>query len=341
MNILKRIYLGWKRIGKVILENISLNVSDLIWLIPLILATIFIGIFVQSIIKEKIRKRKYLINKHHIRFTKKLKDYMLKYHYLKKLIDIMALKICIFNDRSFEINREYSSVVVILSTIFTIFNIIFLIPSSSILWYHIIFFSIFIVIFLVLVFYIINTIIKLNFTKQLPRTFKLLNSRFSRKGDILEAIDISLEDFDRAIARELTRVSEVLIKNDDDKIEEEFEMIDRIYNNEYFTVLLNLIKQAYYKPGNESIKKIFSNTTSNILLELQMQKKLSLANIWYILLSFLVPYGIIKVEEFNLNTLGEETFGFYSSPTGIGLKVLIYLAMFAYILGLLLLKRTA
>ena len=341
MSIIKRLFLGWRNIFSKFGFVQKINFSDLMWIVPLILSLTFIGILIANLTKEKIRKRRYLINKHHVRFTRRLTNKMIKYSILKKLLNYISLKLCVFNDRSFETNREYSSIVIIALLMFTGLTLFILIPSANIIWYQLLFFLGLAMTFLAVIFYMTITVVKFNFTKQLPRTFKLLNSRFARKGDILEAIDISIEDFDKAIARELTRISEVLVKNDDDKINEEFTMIEKIYNNEYFTVLLTLIKHAYYKPGNEAVQKIFSNTTSSIMIELQVQKKLSLANIWYIIISFSVPYGIEMVEKFNSSTLGADTAGFYTSPLGVGLKILIYLSMFAYILGLLLLKRTA
>lgn len=341
MTILNQIWEGWKNIFNKVINLSFVNFADLAWIIPLTLSLILVLLLSYRILQAKIKRRRYLINKNHVSVKKKLTNWMLKYELIKALLNKIALKICVFNERSIEKNLEYSSVLLVFTLFFILANFIFLIPSSIILWYYVVFFIIFIIIFIALVFYIINIVIRYSFTKQLPRTFKLLNSRFSKKGDILQAIDISLEDFDKAIARELTRVSEILVKNDEDRINKEFEMIDRIYNDEYFTILLNLIKHAYYKPGNDAVKKVFSHTTSSILLELQVQKKLSLANIWYIVMSFLVPYGVVKVKEFNLHTLGEDVHKFYSSPLGIGFEVLIYLSMFTYILGLLLLRRTA
>ena len=323
------------------LFNISfIDLVDLIWIIPLTLSIILIFIFIYNILQAKLKRRRYLINKNHVSITRKLTNWMYKHELTKILLDKIAIKICVFNERSIEKNREYGSVILVLTLFFVAANFILLIPSSLILWYYVLFFIFFIIIFIIIGFYIINTVIRFSFTKQLPRTFKLLNSRFSKNGDIIQAIDMSLEDFDKAIVRELTRISEILVKNDEDKINKEFEMIDMVYKDEYFTILLNLIKHAYYKPGNDAVKKVFAHTTSSILLELQVQKKLSLANIWYIAMSFLIPYGIIRVKDFNLHTLGEEVLSFYSSPLGIGFEVLIYLSMFAYILGLLLLKRT-
>ncbi len=341
MKILNQIWEGWKNIFNKLINISFISLKDLIWILPLFLSLILFCIFSYGKLQARIKRRRYLINKNHVSVTKKLTNWMIKYELIKALLDKIALKICVFNERSIEKNREYSSVILVLTLLFILANFIFLIPSSIMLWYYVVFFMIFVIIFIILVFYIINIVIRYSFTKQLPRTFKLLNSRFSKKGDILQAIDISLEDLDKAIARELTRVSEILVKNDEDRINKEFEMIDRVYNDEYFTILLNLIKHAYYKPGNDAVKKVFAHTTSSILLELQVQKKLSLANIWYIVLSFLIPYGIVKVKEFNLHTLGEDVLKFYSSPLGIGFEVLIYISMFTYILGLLLLRRTA
>ncbi|MTI48731.1 MAG: hypothetical protein FH761_12870 [Firmicutes bacterium] len=341
MNVLERIYFGWCNIFHKSIRYLKFLIDDIYWVLPLVIALALLIILLRNLISDKMRRRRYLINKNRIRWAKKITEKMSKYSFLKILIDKIALKICVFNDRSFETNREYSSITLILVIVFIAVNVGWLLPTVNILWYQALFFLIFIIIFLSLVFYIVNTIIRFNFTKQLPRTFKLLNSRFGRKGDILEAINISLEDLDKAIARELTRILDVLVKNDDDIINQEFEMIDKIYENEYFTILLNLIKHAYYKPGNKALQKIFSNTTSNILFELQVQKKLSMANIWYILMAFLIPYGITKVEAFNIQTLGPQSMEFYNDPLGIAIKIAVYISMFIYILCLLLLKRTA
>ena len=291
--------------------------------------------------KNYLKKRKYLITKNHQSFNKKLLNEISKIGVLEKILCHITIKISVLNDNSYEKNKEKSVIVLLLFLLVMILNFSVIIPNIKIIWYLYIFYLILGVILLICIIYTIELVLKMHFTKLLPVTYKILNSRFTTEEDILKAIDESLMDFHPAIRREMIRIRNVLRKNDSNRIHNTFNLMEKTYKNEYFTVLLNLIQQAYYKGGKESIKSQFETVTEEILIDIENQKDLALTSRMYVVISLFLPFGIRWLEDFNQKALGVSSIEFYASPLGIGFKIFLLLMLLVYIISLLFLERTA
>lgn len=214
--------------------------------------TAAIGLFAIFLITKLIlvfRKRKYLVRKKSINPLRSLRLALEKNNEFKKILNTIAIRIGIYNNYSMEKNREYSSLMLILLLIIAAWILKVTLSVQTVLWYVKVLYLLMGMLVLVLLTYLTNSIVLLKFTLQLPEAFKILNSRYTTEGDILKAIDISVEDFSGAIQREMIRIRNVLRKNNREKIDETFSLLEQMYQDEYFTLLLNLISQAYYKGG--------------------------------------------------------------------------------------------
>ncbi|HBY21264.1 MAG TPA: hypothetical protein DEG71_09730, partial [Clostridiales bacterium] len=103
------------------------------------------------------------------------------------------------------------------------------IPITSVIWYILLFYIFMSLVFVTLTFYVFTIIAKSRFNNQLPQTFKILNSRYITQGNIMKAIDVSLQDFDKSVRREMIKIYNVLKKNDMDEINNTFKMIESTY----------------------------------------------------------------------------------------------------------------
>lgn len=338
MSIISRIIEGWKRLVDYMVQvDLFTAVCVLLTITAVIL---LIRLIIQMLNAYKI-KQFYSVNKdkrYALReITKKLK----KNRYFLIMAENIAFKIGMFNNYSYERNLEFATMSCFMFLGLVALSVIIFIPLVSVIWYILLFYIFMAVIFAILLFYIFTMVARSRFNNQLPETFKIINSRYITHGNILKAINVSLNDFDKAVKREMIKIYDVLKKNDMYDINNTFRMIDRAYKNEYVSLLLNLIKQAHYKGGNKVIKEQIESTTEEILIDIANQKDLSASTRTYIFLSvFLLP-AVWFVERFNSKALGEKSLEFYSSPYGIGVKLGFLIALMFYIGMMLFLERTS
>ncbi len=292
-------------------------------------------------VKGYVRKRKYLIRKNPSSLLKKATKIIVRVVLFDKILSYIAIRISVLNDNSYEKNKEKSVAVLFLIIVLIIVSLVVVLPSVKIIWYLYLFYLILSIVFILCILYTIQLILRMYFTKLLPDAYKILNSRFTTEGDILKAIDKSLVDFDPAIRREMTRIRNVLRKNDGVQINNTFRQMEMLYKNEYFTLLLNLIQQAYYKGGKESIKSQFEMVTEEILIDIENQKDLALTSRMYVVISLFLPLGVKWLEGFNQRALGQASVDFYGGPIGVGFKILMLVSLLLYIVSLLFLERTA
>lgn len=270
-----------------------------------------------------------------------LSNFFMRFSLSNKLLTKLAINISLFNRYSLDKNLEYASLAFILVFLTALLSVILFLPSTVVVWYIGVSYIVIALIFVFLVLTVFVFIAKQSFTNKMPDTYKLLNSRYTITGNILKAINISMEDFDKTVRREMFKIYDVLKKNNMAEINFTFKVLEITYKNEYFTLLLNLIKQAYYRGGNGVIKKQFEDTTEEILLEIENQKDLNFTSRTYILIALFLPFGVKFLESFNGNALGEKAYEFYSSPLGIEIKIIFYLAFLVYLGFMLFLERTA
>lgn len=319
--------------------NPSLMIETLLYLFPLAVSVVLFITAVAGKLEYQQKKMRYSTLKAETGFLKTLSDRMCKYGPLKRILNFLAVRLSMYNQYTLSKNIEIAGLVFIVSiTMILLFLIIFL-PSDRFLWYMALAYLTLTAGLLVLIFYVFALAAKIRFTNKLPETFKMLNSRYMSKGNIQEAIWLSLDDMDKIVRREMKKVYDSLNTNNMSEIDNTFDVIDRFYKNEYLTLLLNLIKQAHYKGGNAVIKEQFENTTEEILSDIDKNKDLAVTSRSYIVLSLLMPAGILGIELFNKAALGTAAEQFYKSPFSIGIKIVFFASLALYIGYLLYLER--
>lgn len=302
--------------------------------LPLILFLIALWIFLSILLThclKGMRKRSFLIRRAGPRPVDKVLRILDRHKGFNKLLDWFAIRIGIFNSYSFKKNREYG-LWAILCCLIT-FAIVMLWPGfyRGHIWYERLAGFLVMVGIIALILYLINSLVLLSFTCKLPMVFKLLTSRYMTEGDILKAIDRSIDDLKGSMLREMLRVQQVLRKNQRDKIEATFRAMEDMYQNEYFTLLLSLIHQAYFKGGQGGIKQQFENITEEIYTAIENEKDLIVTSRMYIFLSLLLPLGIYWIERFNEAALAEKSLVYYQSLEGGGLRILLWISMITFI----------
>lgn len=310
----------------------------------LIFATGALLLFIYLLYKEirYARYRKLLtVKKMRISWLSRLTGWLKASPLFSHGLNKLAIQISLFNRYSLEKNQEFASLACILILLFTLFSMAIFLPYTKAVWYMVCSYILVAVTFVILVFLVFVMMAKQRFTNKMPDTFKLLNSRYIITGNIVKAIHISMEDFDKTVRREMFKIYEVLKKNNRFEINYTFTLLEVTYKNQYFTLLLNLIKQAYYRGGEGIIKKQFEETTEEILLDIENQKDLSFTSRTYIFISLFLPLGVRFLEAFNFSALGDKAKEFYESPLGIELKISFYFMLLLYLGCMLWMERTA
>ncbi len=299
-------------------------------------------IFIIVLIREVsycYTKNRFKVNKNNHQYIENLTLHLKRYQWLRAVITYIAEKLSMFNAFSMKKNCELAVVVLVLGLACITFILAFIIFTSQLVWYVVVAYAALCVLFMVFGLYVFITFAKIRFTGKLPETFKMINARYISRGNILKAIQFSFEDFDKSVKKEMYKIYNVLNKNDMNEVKNTFNAIEKIYRNEYLVVLLNLIIQAHYKGGNEVIKGQFEEATEDILISIENQKDLEATSRAYIILVLLLPLGIWGLEKFNISALGEQAITFYTTPFGLGLKILLYVLAIVYICLLLMLER--
>lgn len=338
MEIISRIIMGWKTLYSKIVQNYS--VDDLMYLIPILIAIYIVVALLVNEIEARKKKITFTIGTGKESFFVRLNKRLMKNSRYREIAQNLAEKISMFNSYNMEKNTEYAAASCMIILLVTVASIVLFLPLVSVVWYLFIFYIFLAITFVFVLFYIFTIFARRHFNKQLPQTFKIVNSRYVTYGDIVEALSVSLDDFDKAVKREIIKILDALKKNDMKEINYTFNSIENTYKNEYVTLLLNLIKQAYYKGGKGVIKEQFESTTEEILVDIENQKDLSNAAWTYIAISFILPPSMYFLEKFNHNALAEKSVEFYNSPYGLGIKIAFLIAMLGYIGVLLFMERT-
>jgi hypothetical protein len=330
--------------GQVIALNRNI-VNDifamLLYAVPLAISAVLLVTAVTGRLEYIRKKMKYSTLEQKPGMLKYITDWLGRFKLLKKLLHFLTVRIGMFNGYTYSKNLEIATVVLIILTAFFLLFLAFLLPSGKLVWYMLLAYFMLSAAFLALLLYVFSTVAKIRFTSKLPETFKMLNSRYMSRGSIQEAIWISLEDMDKVVRKEMKKVYDILNTNNMEEIDNTFNTIDRFYKNEYFTLLLNLVKQAHYKGGRAVIKEQFETTTEEILSEIERSKDLSATSRSYILLSLFMPAGLIGIEYFNRIALGSAADQFYASPLGIGIKIVFFVSLISFIGYLLYLEKVS
>lgn len=321
---------------KTLLEN-----GTLYYLLPFAAAVfIFILILFERI--EYLRsKSKYSVKRSKKSLLEKFVSALQESRYLKTLLDFISIRLGMFTQNSMDSNNKAASLIMLAMVLISAAFFVIAIAGKLYIWYMAVLNFIILSVFLLLLFYIFSTSAKLSFTKKLPATYKLLNSRYLSKGDILSAIDASMDDFDKSVRKVMRTIYDILLTNNMRGIDNTFSYLERMYKLEHFSLLLNLIKQAYYKGGNEVIKAQFENSTEDILDEIENIKDLAATSRSFIMLSIVMPFMFEGVKMFNVHGIGDKARDFSGSPMALQLELLFYVLLIAYIGYMFYLERTS
>ncbi|HCC06752.1 MAG TPA: hypothetical protein DEP72_01110 [Clostridiales bacterium] len=330
-----------EKLRPVIMNIISLlTPQNIVWLTLVITGLVLIFNYMYDHYKYRKNVMRYLIKKDKKSMMHVLTIRLSKIQIVYKIIRKLAIKIGMFTQYSYEKNLEYATRALISSIFGSVFIIMVLVPGNR-FWYISMFYFFIAVIVITVIFYMFFAMARMNFIKKLPDTFKILNSRYISKGNILKAIHVSMEDFDKVIRKEMIKIYNVLKKNNMEEIDYVLESIDETYKDEFLTILLSLIKQAHYKGGNVMIKEQFETLTEEILEEIENRADLASASKSYIFLALFIPPCIPLIQKFNADSIGEKAGEFYQSALGEKLPIMMIAAMLAYIGLLLFMERSA
>jgi len=332
-NVLKEIFAYFKSIS-------ANNTNIILYYVILVTAIASISIFAVIKLKRVIKRHRYKTVKRRKNSVEKFVNLLMKNSVLNYIINAIALKINLITAFSLEMNIKIASVVLL--TVFAVLCIFigFSVIFTHAVWYNIAANVVLILLFAAVFMYVMQFLARVSFTSKLPETMKILNSRYLSKKNIIKAINISIEagDFNGAVKRTMSIIRNVLMKNDMVLINETFKILEKMYGNYYLTLLLNLIKQAHFKGGEEVIKEQMEEVTEEILSEIENKKDLSAAAIMYILLTAILPAGIVGIELFNKSAIGQVAYSFYSSPAGMELKIFILFLLILFIGSMLFLE---
>jgi len=329
------------RLRAVIMNVMSLlTPQNIVWLTLITAGVVIIFNLMYDHYKYRKNVMKYLIKKDKKSMIHILTIRLSKINAVYNIIRKLAIKIGMFTRYSYEKNLEYATGALISAIFGSVFIIMVFVPGNK-FWYISMFYFFIAIIVIAVGFYSFFAMARMNFIKKLPDTFKILNSRYISKGNILKAMHVSMEDFDKVIRKEMIKIYNVLKKNNMEEIDFVLENIDETYKDEFLTILLSLIKQAHYKGGNAMIKEQFETLTEEVLEEIENRSDLASASKSYIFLSLFIPPCIPLIQDFNTTHIGEKATEFYQSALGEKLPVLLIGAMLAYIGFLLFMERSA
>ncbi|MCQ2979288.1 MAG: hypothetical protein MJ245_05790 [Clostridia bacterium] len=312
----------------------------LLSLVAVVTSFCLIAKYISTYLVYKKNKMKYLIKKGNRSVLKDITDMLMKNRSIAKGLRFIALKIGMVSKYTYEKNLEIGVALIGGAMVVSLIVIFTIVPSSNMVWYELVYYLLIAGIMIALIVYMFFSTVRSSFISKLPDVYKILNSRYISQGNILKAIDMSLDDFDKVIRKEMMKIYNILKKNDMNEINDAFKEIEKTYNTEYLTILLSLIKQAHFKGGNDMIKEQFETITEEILQEIENQNDLSSASKSYIVMAIFVPPVMKYIESFNAGAIGPDAADFYVSSAGKTIFMVTLVAMFAYMGLMIFLERS-
>ena len=209
--MIEKILLGYEYIFVFIIEFLS--DKSVVFIIPLSILLVFLYTKIKDEIQINILKEIYKIKNEKTSIFAILKNNLTKSARINNIINFIAKKISVFNDYSLEKNKNISLFIIMFIFILFAVTTAIVLPENTTLWY-ITFFYMFIAIatISIIIFFSIS-ITRMRVLRELPITFKLLNSRFISKSKMLDAIEACKSDFPKPIQRDMKKIHSVLNKN--------------------------------------------------------------------------------------------------------------------------------
>ncbi len=269
----------------------------------------------------------------------KIKDFLSKNKYISSFIHEMALRFSVFNTKSTAYNEGIAVTSLLTSAILTISFSCIMTAATYPLWYMGAVYSLLFAGGIALLFVGISEISVSAFTKHLPETLRILNSRYASRGNIMKAIAASMDDFQPIVKREMIRIYDALKQNDMEKIRSTFAETEEKYAGEYVTLMLELISHAYYNGGDDVVKAQFDTVTEDVIEELENRKDVRQASLGYSVMSLLFIPLLPLAAAFNNSILESSSSEYYVGITGTIYAAVYIASVFLLILTIFLLER--
>lgn len=315
-----------------VLKELSFTEVVKTLLVPVIIG---VGVFfairlLLNILTDIINMKKFTISNSK-KWYEKLTQRLLKNKYSEALLKYIAIRINLISPYEQGKNLIYAMFVVSFIAILYI-SILILTLINSWIWYITFFYLVMVTLFLIFLINIFFSYAKTRFLSKLPKTLRILTSRYNNTNDIKKAIDISIDDFDRSVRKVFRKIQNALKKNNSEDIKKVFNSLEDSYDNPFFTRILVLIEQARWKMEGDHIKEHFIKTKDEIVSEMENAKDIKATTTSYKFLALLMFFAPQSIEIFNTQVLIDFSTNFYDTPTAIEIKIFYYIIVITFIL---------
>ena len=96
-----------------------------------------------------------------------------------------------------------------------------------------------------------------------------------------------------------------------------FTSVEKKYDSEHMTILLELIWIAHYNGGGQDISEQFDSMIQDVIQDIENKQDLKSASTGYIVMSLLFMLGLPLVKMYNATILDSSQMVYYSSRGGL------------------------
>lgn len=306
------------------------------YIVIVLMATMFLGAAVYKILKL-LKQKKYgnldtgRVIEH---YCNRMYNLFKKSKIFSKVHCELSYKLSVFNRQPFEKNSQYATMIIPAAVIILLIISIIIIIACLPLWYIALIYIALLAGGMIFGFLILSGLIMNSYLKKMPETLKILNSRFSSKKNISKAIGVSLPDFHKSIRGDMERIYDALKINDMHRAKYVFDSVEKKYDSEHMTILLELIWIAHYNGGGQDISEQFDSMIQDVIQDIENRQDLKSASTGYIVMSLLFMMGIPLVRMYNATILDASQMAYYDSRSGL-IFAGLYLLIVAVIIAIL------
>lgn len=237
----------------------------IIYFIGIIIIVMLIDV-IYKVLRDAVRREKFNPKLKQSPFMKIVVAKHMKYKnhkYLGRVQKYMASKYMAFNNGTVETN-EYAATITIyvMTRVYSLLYLALLLMNQ--LWYVTIAAIILLTITFSVFFFMLGSIANTLVDNMLPELSKMLANRYANSNSIITAIELTRTDYTGAMRRELDKIYNALKLNDKSSTKLEFQSIKNQYNNRNFSMLVDLIYQAYYRGNREQVIGSFTEARALI-----------------------------------------------------------------------------
>ena len=320
-----------------------MNIYDLIFIALICSGAAFLLLYLTGdVVKKAVDKRFGTVDRKKVFSLKagKIRRILSKNDLIRKVLREIGIRLSYFNSRDMGFNENIGTVcllgVCLAHLVFTVIILVLMYP----LWYLGVVYSFLFAGVIVLSFVGVSEFLSNRFMGHIPDTLRIINSRYSSRGNIVKALAASMDDFHPSVKKEMVRIYDALSKNDMEQIRETFEEIREKHSGEYVMLMLELINHAYYNGGSEVVRDQFDIITEDVIYELENKKDMKTAATGYIIMSVLFILLLPATVLFNNGILGESSAQYYGSLSGMMFVVLFLVAVFILVTVIVLTERS-